>query len=340
MRFLLHSSRNLMHCGAITFSMRFWSRACVATRPCRRFAERQLGLVTRTQLLCAGLTAGAIRVRVARATMYREHRGVYRVGHRAPLPFSREMAAVLAAGSRTVVSDGSAGYLWALLPAPADYVELTGPPRAPRPGFRMHQRSPRTFRGHTLPRDSRHDRGQDDLRSRRGNRVDELERVVAEAERRGLIRLRQLVAALERHPRRHGAPALRALLGRDTAPAFTRSEAERRLLALIRAAGLPAPEHNVRVHGSEVDMLWREQGLVVEVDGFAFHSAREAFERDRMRDARLTRAGLRVMRVTWRRLAGAPQAVVADLAQALAGPSRPRPLRGPAGGRGRVGRPR
>ena len=139
---------------------------------------------------------------------------------------------------------------------------------------------------------------------------------------------------------RPGARPLRAVLELEKGPALTRSEAERRLLALIRAAGLPAPEHNVRVYGSEVDMLWREQGLVVEVDGFAFHSAREAFERDRMRDARLTRAGLRVMRVTWRRLTGAPQAVVADLAQALAGASRPRPLRGPAGGRGRVGRPR
>jgi hypothetical protein len=63
---------------------------------------------------------------MARTTLHREHRGVYRVGHRAPLPFSREMAAVLAAGPRAVVSHVSAGYLWALTPAPKDGVDLTG----------------------------------------------------------------------------------------------------------------------------------------------------------------------------------------------------------------------
>jgi very-short-patch-repair endonuclease len=91
-----------------------------------------------------------------------------------------------------------------------------------------------------------------------------------------------------------------------------------RLVALIRAAGLPPPEYNVRVLGLEVDLVWREQGLVVEVDGFTYHSGRAAFERDRIRDARLTASGLRVMRITWRELSARPHAVVARLAQALA----------------------
>ena len=64
-------------------------------------------------------------------------------------------------------------------------------------------------------------------------------------------------------------------------PAFTSSEAERRLLELIRAARLPDPRTNVKVGGHEVDLLWPAQRLIVEVDGFAFHSTRAAFERDR-----------------------------------------------------------
>jgi very-short-patch-repair endonuclease len=68
-------------------------------------------------------------------------------------------------------------------------------------------------------------------------------------------------------------------------PAFTRSEAEAKPLALIRKARLPTPEVNARIGGYEVDFLWREQGLVVEVDGFAYHSTRRAFERDRRKDA-------------------------------------------------------
>jgi very-short-patch-repair endonuclease len=36
----------------------------------------------------------------------------------------------------------------------------------------------------------------------------------------------------------------------------------------------------------------------VEVDGFAFHGGRDAFERDRTRDAQLQAHGYRDMRVT------------------------------------------
>jgi very-short-patch-repair endonuclease len=104
-----------------------------------------------------------------------------------------------------------------------------------------------------------------------------------------------------------------------TEPALTRSEAERRLLELIRAARLPEPEVNARIHGLEVDFLWRERNLVVEVDGYAFHSSRAAFERDRRRDAELATAGISVVRVTWRQITGEREAVAAMLARALYG---------------------
>jgi very-short-patch-repair endonuclease len=56
---------------------------------------------------------------------------------------------------------------------------------------------------------------------------------------------------------------------------------------------------------------------VVEVDGYAFHGSRAAFERDRRRDADLQAAGLTVARLTWRRLVDEPEAVVAHLARAV-----------------------
>jgi very-short-patch-repair endonuclease len=58
--------------------------------------------------------------------------------------------------------------------------------------------------------------------------------------------------------------------------------------------------------------------LVVEIDGFAYHSGRGAFERDLRRDAELAAAGWTVIRVTWRQLVEEPPAVVALLAAALA----------------------
>jgi very-short-patch-repair endonuclease len=149
----------------------------------------------------------------------------------------------------------------------------------------------------------------------------ELERAVEEAERTRLVRPAQLAALLARSPGRHGTAALRALLERTTPSTFTRSEAEERLLALVRAARLPDPELNVRIAGHEVDFLWREAGLAVEVDGFAFHSTRAAFERDRIRDGELLGAGLAVLRVTWGQIVSEPEALLVRLAQAL---NRPR----------------
>jgi very-short-patch-repair endonuclease len=85
-------------------------------------------------------------------------------------------------------------------------------------------------------------------------------------------------------------------------PDLARSELERRFLALCRRHRLPKPEVNARLGRYEVDFLWREQDLIVELDGYEFHRDREAFERDRARDADLQSQGFRVLRFTWRRL--------------------------------------
>ncbi|MBW8059091.1 MAG: DUF559 domain-containing protein [Solirubrobacterales bacterium] len=61
-----------------------------------------------------------------------------------------------------------------------------------------------------------------------------------------------------------------------------------------RAASIP--------RSGEVDALWPGQRLIVELDGFAFHRHRAAFERDRARDAALQATGYRVVRLTHRRL--------------------------------------
>jgi very-short-patch-repair endonuclease len=75
---------------------------------------------------------------------------------------------------------------------------------------------------------------------------------------------------------------------------------------------------NAKLAGFEVDFVWPDQKLVVEVDGYRFHSSRAAFERDRRRDARLGDLDFRVIRVTWRQLVDEPHAVVARIAAALA----------------------
>jgi very-short-patch-repair endonuclease len=62
--------------------------------------------------------------------------------------------------------------------------------------------------------------------------------------------------------------------------------------------------------------------VAVEIDGFAFHSTRDRFENDRRRDARLRQAGITVIRITWRQLERESEAVIADVAGALARAAR------------------
>lgn len=147
----------------------------------------------------------------------------------------------------------------------------------------------------------------------------ELEAALAIATRRNLTRTAQIREALRRVPANsRGIGTLRDLVDSRTAPADTRSHYERRLLALIAAAELPRPVTNASVEGHLVDLYWPRQRLVVEIDGFAHHGDRGAFERDRLRDQRLMAAGHRVMRVTARHIDRTPYAAVARLSAALA----------------------
>src|SRR5688500_14187475 len=123
---------------------------------------------------------------------------------------------------------------------------------------------------------------------------------------------------LERYPACKGTRALRALITDPAAASFTRSEAEERLLALIKSAGLARPETNVRVSGYEVDCYWRHAGLVIEVDGYEFHGSKRAFVRDRQRDTALAAAGIRVVRLTWQQLTKDRDRTLVQLALALA----------------------
>lgn len=284
-----------------------------------RIAARQHGVVTRRQLLAAGLTRNVIDYRLRRRHLQVVHRGVYLVGP-VPPPRHREMAACLACGPAAVVSHRSAAGLWRLSAppgraAPVDITTRTWD-RA-RPGIRTHRS--RTLRDGEVTRlagipITTPARTIVDLAARASFR--QLERALAEAQALGLTTPDEVGSLLRRYPRRPGAPLLRTVLDLDHM-ALTRSPAEERFLNLVRKAALLAPEVNVTVAGYEVDFLWRATRLVAEVDGFGPHSSREAFERDRRRDADLLAAGFRVLRVTWRELTRRPEAVVARLARAL-----------------------
>ena len=282
-------------------------------------AGRQRGVATYAQLLEAGLSPSAMTRRLHSGRLRRLHRGVYLVSP-FPLPLARERAAVLA--SNGVLSHESAAWLWGVRPEPAastpvDVTRVGG--GAQRPGIRVH----RVDRLETDERTEKDGipittpvRTLMDLATLLGMR--ELEGAVARAEREGLLDGAALSRYVAGRRGRAGVRALRAVLAIPGEPALTRSVAEEEVLALIRKAGLPSPECNVRVGRYEVDFLWRAARIAVEVDGFRYHSSRPRFEGDRRKDAQLVAAGLTVFRVSWRQITREALATAVQLGQALA----------------------
>src|SRR3954469_4893779 len=104
-----------------------------------RIASRQHGLVTRVQLLRAGVTAQEIRGRVRAGALLRVYRGVYRAGHRAPCLEADYLAAVLACGPEARLSGRAAGHLLGLLTGRAPAPEVTAPRLRRVPGVRARR---------------------------------------------------------------------------------------------------------------------------------------------------------------------------------------------------------
>jgi very-short-patch-repair endonuclease len=256
-----------------------------------RIAAGQHGVVTTAQLGKVGITENSIRRGVVAARLHRLHRGVYAVGHPAISFEGRCLAAVLALGEGAVLSHRSAAELWNILPRATGPIHVTLPSdagRKRRKGLIIH-------RSRTLgPQSTAFTAG-----------------VRATTAARTLTDLRPGIGR-ELHDRATRRALDLGLISRDPAisdTALTRSELERTFIRLLRRHRLPQPVVNARIGRYEVDFLWREQRLVVETDGFRYHGTRDAFERDRKRDADLQARGYRVLRVTHKQLRDSPRKV-------------------------------
>jgi very-short-patch-repair endonuclease len=115
-----------------------------------------------------------------------------------------------------------------------------------------------------------------------------------------------------------GAARLAHILQDTTATALTRSQREKRLLKLIRDAGLPLPETNVKFGRFQLDFYWPTERLVVEIDGYNFHRGPDAFGRDREKDLAVRAAGLQMLRFTGDHIQHHSPMVLATIAGELA----------------------
>jgi very-short-patch-repair endonuclease len=272
-----------------------------------RIARNQHGVVSLEQLRAAGLNSQAITYRLKIGRLHRLHRGVYAVGHARLSDSGRWMAAVLACGPGAALSHQSAAALWRLLPSSLPATDVTVPSRggrARRKGIRIHRCASLAPRMTTL-RDG----------------------IPVTNPARTLLDLRGCVDAAELGRARRQAEVLGHRLEEAASiePDLTRSELERRFLRLCRRHRLPSPEVNARVGDHVVDFLWRRSGLIVETDGYRYHSGRAAFEHDHRRQAQLVAAGFDVLRFTWAQVTNDPRQVAKVLRARLGRVSRTQP---------------
>ncbi len=264
-------------------------------------------MVTTAQLYALGYSPPAVKRLVAAGRLHRVFRGAYLVGHRVAPPLARETAALLLLGPRAVLSHHTVAQIDGFGP-PSPAVHATTPDRGRRSrrGLVVHHADleDREIETRAGPRRTTAIRALSDLIPFLDRPT--LERYANEAQVLGRVTHDQLAEA----------PRQLSRLTRDRG--FTRKEAERRLRLLLRRAGLGPTATNTEVHGFEVDVLFAPRKLILEMDGYASHRTRRAFERDRRRDAILTAAGYRTIRLTWRQIDEQPEHVIATIAAALA----------------------
>ena len=280
-------------------------------------AARQHHVVDRGELRALGFDDGAVSRRVAAGFLTRLYPAVFVVG---PV-LTREgrfLGAVKACGEGAVLSHRSAAILWDLHKSASARIDVTVP-------FTSGVRSTKRIRVHrarrpieTTTRDgipvTTVARTLADLAEVVERRP--LEKALEQAERLGLLDVRAIDAVADAQPGRRGPALVRRLVRAHATHGMTRSALEDAFLALCDRHGIPRPAVNARVEGMEVDCVWPQARLVIELDSWHWHGNRRAFRGDRTKSRRLTLLGWTVVRITDDELDDDPAAVAAAV-QAL-----------------------
>ncbi len=279
--------------------------------------RRQAGVIARGQAMDAGLSRYAVDRRLAGGRWRALHPAVYLVdGHR--LTDEVELrAAVLWAGPDAVLGGTWAAWWHGLLDAAPDGpIGVTVPPssgRRGRSGIRVRRRE--------LPA-----LDVEEVRDVPLTRLPltALEAAVALGDAgpvfldRALQRGVSFAAVGRAHSRQLGSAGSRAA-GDLLVAAGDRaaSAAERRLIRLLRAAGVTGWHLGFAVGRQRIDLAFPASRVAVEVDGWAWHVDVERFRADRQRQNALVTAGWTVLRFSWHDLNGRPGEVLVDIRSAL-----------------------
>lgn len=276
-----------------------------------RIAGRQHAIVTRPELLAAGITADEIRRRVRKGLLVREYPGVYCVGHPARSVEARYLAAVRACGKGATLSGRAAAYLLSL---------LKGPPPPPE----VTTKTERCVKG-IVTRRSRKIRAT----THRGIPVTTVPQTVADLaadlDEHELARLFHEANVLYRttpahveavlRPNAPGAGKLRRVMNGDAHVLL--SKLERGFIRALRAAKLPLPKTNRKAGSHFIDCRWPDRRLTVELNSYRFHNSRYSWEQDYKREREARRRKDRFRRYTWADVFEDPAPTIEELRELL-----------------------
>lgn len=258
-------------------------------------AARQFGCVSWAQLRTVGVGEATIGRWCAVGYLVPILPRVYSVGPVRRDDGTRLFSLVLFAGPSAELSHGTAAYRRGWLRYPVAITHLSTPRRARAKlrGVRLHCRRelerelvdgvPCTTVSQTLL----------DVAATESPKL--VHRCLAQLDYE-----RKLAPGAIRDACRRGRPGSAALLASLSSYmpqlAHTKSDLEDEYLYLCQRFGIPLPEVNTRIHGEEADCLWRELGLVVELDGGRNHSSAAQRHRDQRKALELRAHGLTVVR--------------------------------------------
>jgi very-short-patch-repair endonuclease len=280
-------------------------------------ARAQAGVISHEQLLTAGVSASAVDRMAESGALSRRCHGVYLAGGAPRTELSDLWTAHLATDG--VLALTTAGRLWGVYDGAADPIHVVV-------ATDRHITTPAgvKIRRSALPAEALAVHTGLPVTSRRWTVLDLLGwldsanalRLADRAVQRRWIDQRDCERRLAQYPKRRGNARLRAIAAKlgDGAAA----DSERLLHRLLRRAGIRdwTPNYPVWHDGALVgviDVAIPHRRLAIEVDGMAYHTDTDRFQRDRAKQNALIALGWTVLRFTWADLTQRPGYVIAML---------------------------
>ncbi len=280
------------------------------------------GVFLSSDALAVGITPQGLSRRCKKGVIRRLHSGVYAMTSVQPSPKQVLFAACRWGGAGSAASHRSAAGLWELDGFDLDTIEIWSPRRlkSGRVEARLGAVPTSDLTAIDAIPVTKIERTLIDLAGVVD--IDKLEDALDSALRRRLTTVNRLRFRVRSAVRRRGIGNLRFLLEeRDDRGRPSASRFETRLNRLLIRSGLPAMREFKIWDGGEfvarVDFCFPDAKLIVEADGFRWHSGRRAWQRDRERRNQLTAMGWRVIQATWDDLTRHPDALIEKIRSLL-----------------------